>query len=84
MAERQINSGIERKRIVAYLEVELGIIPQMDGRYILPGCVITLKSLEEEHSILQIPRTLVTFTGEAEACAEWQKQFRLRFLSAGG
>ena len=84
MAERQINSGIEQKRIVAYLEEELGIVPQMDGRYILPGCVITLESLKEEHSILQIPRTLVTFSGEEEVCEQWQKQFRLRFLSAGG
>ena len=44
MKQYQIDSGIARKRIVAYLESELGIVPKADGTYQLPGCAITLKS----------------------------------------
>ena len=84
MGVRQINSGIDRKRIIEYLEVELGIIPESDGGYVLPGCVITLTPLINDTSVLRIPRTLVTFTGDDEACTAHQKAFRLRFLSAGG
>lgn len=84
MEKWQINSGIDRKRIIEYLEEELGILPDVEGRYALPGCVIMLEPLEEKHAVLRIPRTLVTFTGEKAVCEERLKQFRLRFLSAGG
>ncbi len=84
MATRQINSGIDRKRIIEYLEVELCITPEADGSYHLPGCVITLESFTSAGMALQIPRTMVTFSGEEEACLIQQKHFRLRFLSAGG
>lgn len=84
MGVRQINSGIDRKRIIEYLEAELGLTAGPDGGYILPGCVITLTPLINGTSVLRIPRTLVTFTGDDEACAKHQNAFRLRFLSAGG
>ena len=84
MKQYQIDSGIARKRIVAYLESELGIMPKADGTYQLPGCAITLKSSASANTVLHIPRTIVIFSGEEEACLLQQKNFRMRFLSAGG
>lgn len=79
----QINSGIERGRILQWLEQELGLAAEQEGVYRLDGCTITLQPLPPG-VLLKIPRTLVTFTGEEATCRMYQRQFRLRFLSAGG
>lgn len=79
----QINSGIERVRILQWLEQELGLVAVQEGVYQLDGCTITLQPLPPG-VLLNIQRTLVVFTGEETACRMYQKNFRLRFLSAGG
>lgn len=84
MITLQINSGMARQRIVAYLEEELQLSAIQEGVYVAKGCTITLEPLIQPDAALKIPRTLVSFTGEAEACRQYQQQFRLHFLSAGG
>lgn len=79
----QINSGIERARILHWLEQDLGLAAEQEGEYRLEGCTITLQPLPPG-VLLKIPRTLVTFSGEEDACRNYQRQFRLQFLSAGG
>lgn len=79
----QINSGIERARILQWLEQELGVTAVQRNVYMLDGCTITLQPLPPG-VLPNIPRTLVTFSGEDDACQKYQQQFRLRFLSAGG
>lgn len=84
MTVLQINSGIDYKRIIAYLEDELRLFRDDAGGYLADGCVIQLEPLDSSDNVLKIQRTLVTFSGEEEACRMQQKQFRMRFLSAGG
>lgn len=85
MCERfQINSGIDRDRIKIWLEQELGVQADQSGCYLLPGCTITLEPLPETAGVIRLPRTLVSFCGERSYCQNYQRQFRLRFLSAGG
>ena len=84
MAVLQINSGIDRCRIIAYLEDEQCLSREADGGYLTDGCVIKLETLDSPDNVLKIQRTLVIFSGEEEACRVQQKQFRMRFLSAGG
>lgn len=84
MITLQINSGMARQRIVAYLEEELQLSAVQEGVYAAKGCTITLEPLIQPDAALKIPRTLVSFIGEAEACRQYQQQFRLHFLSAGG
>lgn len=80
----QINSGMEHSRIIDWLEQELGVQALESGVYQLPGCMITLEPLPAGTGVLQLPRMLVSFCGEADSCQAFQRQFRLRFLSAGG
>lgn len=79
----QINSGIEPDRIIHWLEKELGLRAVQKGVYALAGCTITLQPLPPG-VLLKMPRTLVTFAGEETVCRDYQRQFRLQFLSAGG
>ena len=79
----QINSGIERARILQWLEQELGVTAVQRNVYMLDGCTIILQPLPPG-VLPNIPRTLVIFSGEDDACQKYQQQFRLRFLSAGG
>ena len=60
----QINSGIERARILQWLEQELGVTAVQRNVYMLDGCTITLQPLPPG-VLPNIPRTLVTFT---ESC----------------
>lgn len=80
----QINSGIDRSRIIDWLERELNVQAVQIGVYPLSGCTITLEPLPIGSGVLKIPRTLVSFCGEPQQCQAYQQQFRLRFLSAGG
>ena len=84
MITLQINSGISRQRIIHYFEQELCLVPTQPYIYQVPGCTITLLPLEQTHSVLKMSRTLVIFSGEEAACLTQQRQFRFRFLSAGG
>ena len=68
---------------IAALEQELGVTAVQKNVYMLDGCTITLQPLPPG-VLPNIPRTLVTFSGEDDACQKYQQQFRLRFLSAGG
>ncbi len=79
----QINSGIEPDRIIHWLEKVLGLHAVQKGVYALDGCTIILQPLPPG-VLLKIPRTLVTFAGEETVCQDYQRQFRLQFLSAGG
>lgn len=84
MITLQIDSGISRQRIIQYFEQELGLTPVQPNTYQIPGCTITLQSIEQTNTILKMPRTLILFSGEEAICTAQQWQFRMRFLSAGG
>ena len=84
MAEMQIDSGIDIKRIKVYFEEELALRKESENVYLMDGCKIILESRPNKNAFLKMPRTLVRFIGEEEVCQQQQHLFRMRFLSAGG
>ena len=86
MVQLEINSGIAPQRILQWLLDDAGaaIDDTAENRYRLPGCEIILEAIPQEQWTLGLPRTLVRFCGEQEACETWQHRFRMNFLSAGG
>ena len=84
MVELQINSGIEPQRIKDYFEIELALLQDETGAYIMENCQITLEEAANPMGMLKLPRTLIRFVGAKEVCEQQQHLFRMRFLSAGG
>lgn len=84
----ELDCGIRRDRIVAWLDDELGL-GEKDGTWAFEvhgkTCRITLAPLENRIiGKFDLQRTLVTFEGDDDAIARLYRLFTLRFMSAGG
>ena len=83
----ELDCGIPIKRIVAWLEDELGLSLQ-DGMWEYRGegmCRIALEPLESrELGMVSIERACMRVEGDKSAMSDFMRLFTLRFMSAGG
>lgn len=81
----QENWALSTARIEEHLQ-GLGEVREIAAsRYQVGGCEILLQPAAESRvGSYSFPRTLVSFSGEAEAVTRFHRQFMIRFLTLGG
>lgn len=91
---RLLDCGVERNRLVSWLDEELALPQGEDGSWTFSNsaagceaatCRITVKPLPKRRlGSVALPRTSVGIEGDEAACEEFLRLFTLRFVSAGG
>ena len=83
-----LDCGISHARIAAWLNDELALV-QSDEGWVFSSeshtCLVKASPLESRvFGTIALERSRLMVSGEAEALAEFEKLFTLRFISAGG
>lgn len=83
-----LDCGISHARIAAWLDDELGLARSNEGwEFAIENhaCFVKVSPLESRvFGTIALERSHLVVNGDAEALAEFEKLFTLRFISAGG